>query len=174
MRQSQADRRKSEGFRAARAVVLAVLAGLFLASGSQCLMAETFLDLFPSEIRKQGQKVQKAEKRDEETVVEEETEEEKLIDAFVMRQVKFGSDWNPDPTAMPQFTYQFRKALRMRCRMVEEPLELTDPEIFKWPILYMTAHNSFKFTKAEREGLKRYLEQGGVMIGDDCAVTGGG
>lgn len=151
------------------AAVLLLLAGLSQEAGAQ-----TFLDLFPSTTREKGTRVKKVEKSAEEALIQEETEEEKLIDAFVMRHVKFNSDWNPDPTAMPQFTYHFRKALRMRCRMMDEPLELSDPEIFKWPLLYMSAHNSFKLSKAEREGLKRYLEQGGVMVGDDCAVGGGG
>jgi hypothetical protein len=62
----------------------------------------------------------------------------------------------------------------MRCQMVDEPLELSDPEIFKWPMLWMHAHNSFKFTKIERKHLKKYLQQGGVIIADDCSSGGGG
>ncbi|MDP7133786.1 MAG: hypothetical protein QF437_25040, partial [Planctomycetota bacterium] len=82
-------------------------------------------------------KVKKAEKKEgEEELFREETEEEKLVDAFTMRHIRFGSDWNPDPTALPQFTYQFRKALRMRCKMIDEPLELSEPEIFYWPFLW--------------------------------------
>lgn len=135
--------------------------------------AQSFSDLFPPTARKKVKRV-KEKTSEEEALFAEETEEEKLVDAFVMRQVKFASDWNPDPTAMPQFLYQFRKALRMRARAVDEPIELSDPEVFKWPVLYMTAHNSFKFTRAERDGLKRYLEQGGVLIADDCSVGGGG
>lgn len=140
---------------------------------SSAVSAQTFSDLFPSESRKKGKKTT-VRKSDEEILFREETKEEKLIDAFVLRHLKFPSDWNPDPTAMPQFTYQFRKGLRMRCQMIDEPLELSDPDIFKWPFLWMHAHNSFKLSKEEREGLKKYLTQGGVMIADDCSAGGAG
>ncbi|MDP7248744.1 MAG: DUF4159 domain-containing protein [Planctomycetota bacterium] len=148
---------------------------LALLLGTLCLpalSAQSFTDLFPPA---KDKKVKKAEKKQgEEELFREETEEEKLVDAFTMRHIRFGSDWNPDPTALPQFTYQFRKALRMRCKMIDEPLELSDPEIFKWPFLWMHAHNSFRFTKAERENLIKYLNRGGVLIADDCSAGGAG
>ena len=151
----------------------ALLVSLLTILPGAVLEAQNFSDLFPSARRKRA-KVTETKKAEEERAYLEESDEEKLVDALVMRQVKFDSDWNPDPTAMPQFTYQFRKALRMRCQMVDEPLELSDPELFKWPTLYITAHNSFRFTKEERENLKQYLLRGGVLVGDDCAVAGGG
>ena len=156
-----------------RALRPALLASLLTIVPGADVLAQNFSDLFPSARRKRA-KVTETKKVEEERAYVEESDEEKLVDALVMRQVKFDSDWNPDPTAMPQFTYQFRKALRMRCQMVDEPLELSDPELFKWPTLYITAHNSFRFTKKERENLKQYLLRGGVLVGDDCAVAGGG
>ncbi|NLG34804.1 MAG: DUF4159 domain-containing protein, partial [Lentisphaerae bacterium] len=134
--------------------------------------APRFSELFPRSTNAQG--TEAAKQASSAALVPEETEEEKLIDAVTIRQVKFANEWNPDPTAPPQLCYQFRKALRMRCQWISEPIELSDPELFKCPLLYMSSHNSFNFTKAEREGLKRYLLQGGLLISDDCSGGGGG
>ncbi|MFW6132503.1 MAG: DUF4159 domain-containing protein [Planctomycetota bacterium] len=133
--------------------------------------SQSFNTLFPPD-EAGSRTVRKKSEADD--LLREETAEEKLIDAFVMRHVKFNSDWNPDPSALPHFLYQFRKALRMRGQHIDEPLELSDPEIFRWPLLYITAHNSFAFTKLERENLKKYLQRGGRVFADDCALGAGG
>ena len=131
--------------------------------------AQTLDDLFLDTPRRKGTK-KTPDKAKEEVLFQEETEEEKLIDALALRHVKFSSDWNPDPTALPQLEYQFRKTLRMRCKFPDDPIELSDPEIFKWPLLWMHAHMSFQFTEAERDNLKEYLLRGGVLFADDCSA----
>lgn len=150
-----------------------LLSAVLALSAAQPAQAQSFKELFPESSRREGAGPKKDAAPDD-AAFHEETEEEKLIDAFVLRHVRFASDWNPDPTALPQFTYQFRKALRMRCQLVEQPLELSDPEIFKWPFLWMHAHNSFKLTSTERDNLRNYLQQGGVLLADDCSSGGGG
>ena len=152
------------------ASVLLALVGVFASTNGAS--AQSFNKLFPPEEGKQAGKIES--ESDDEGLLRQESREEKLIDAFVMRQVKFNSDSNPDPSALPHFTYQFRKNLRMRAQDVKEHIKLSDPEIFKWPMLYITAHNSFAFTKKERENLKKYLKRGGRILADDCSAGGGG
>ena len=133
------------------------------------VQSQTLDDVFTETARGKGTK-RTTDKAKQEVLFQEETEEEQLIDAFTFRHVKFGSDWNPDPTALPQLEYQFRKTLRMRCKFQDDPIELSDPEIFKWPFLWMHAHMSFQFSDAERENLKKYLKRGGVLFADDCSA----
>ncbi len=150
---------------------LLIIYGAILLSAAIDAGAQTsFNELFPPSKTKKAETVE----RDPDALIREETKEEKLIDAFTIRQVKFESDWNPDPSALPSFFYQFRRNLRMRAVNQQEPLELADDEIFRWPLLYITAHNSFAFTTEERENLKKYLQRGGRIIADDCAVGQGG
>jgi hypothetical protein len=148
--------------------VLAVLLSL-LVFGPATVESQTLDDIF-SNVTRRNRAKKAPEKGKAEVLFQEETEEEKLIDAFTLRHVKFSSDWNPDPTALPQLEYQFRKTLRMRCKFLDDPIELSDPEIFKWPILWMHAHMSFQFSEKERDNLKKYLRRGGVLFADDCSA----
>ena len=137
--------------------------------GPSAVRSQTLDDIFTETVRREGVK-RTPDRGREEVLFQEETEEEKLIDAFTFRHVRFTSDWNADPTALPQLEYQFRKTLRMRCKFQDDPIELSDAEIFKWPFLWMHAHMSFQFSEAERENLKKYLMRGGVLFADDCSA----
>jgi len=89
---------------------------------------------------------------------------------FVMREIKFASDWNADPTAVPQFMLQLRERTgdKKRWKSFAEPLEFFDDEIFRWPLLYLTGHDGFEFTEKERENIRQYVLNGGVIWSDDC------
>lgn len=44
----------------------------------------------------------------------------------------------------------------------------TDPALFDYPLLYMHGRKNFAFTQDERDGLKKYLDHGGVLFADAC------
>jgi hypothetical protein len=89
---------------------------------------------------------------------------------FVLREMKFNSDWDCDPTAVPALIDQLKKRTGMDAQALtpRKPLTFDDPEIFDYPYLYMTAHNSFAFTEAEIDGLRKFLDRGGFLHADDC------
>jgi hypothetical protein len=89
---------------------------------------------------------------------------------FVMREMKFNSDWDCDPTAVAAMVDQFKKRTGMDAQALQprKPLTFDDPELLDWPYIYMTAHNSFAFSDAEIEGLKKFLDRGGFLHADDC------
>ena len=89
---------------------------------------------------------------------------------FVMREIKFNSDWDCDPTAVPALVDQFHKRTGMDAQALQprKPLTFDDPELVNWPYIYMTAHNSFCLSDAERDGLRKYLDNGGFLHADDC------
>ncbi len=43
-----------------------------------------------------------------------------------------------------------------------------------FPILFMTAEGRFDLSPAQRDGLKKYIEQGGFILMDDCVYDRGG
>jgi len=94
----------------------------------------------------------------------------KVRNVIVMREIKFSSDWNTDPTAVPQFLFQLRErtGAKKRWKSFGEPLELGDDEVFRWPLIYLTGHDGFEFTPRERENIRRYVLNGGVIWADDC------
>jgi hypothetical protein len=89
---------------------------------------------------------------------------------FVMREIRFNSDWDCDPTAVPSMVDQFHKRTGMDAQALQprKPLTFDDPELIDWPYVYMTAHNSFCLSDGEKDGLKKYLDNGGFLHADDC------
>jgi hypothetical protein len=87
-----------------------------------------------------------------------------------MREIKTASDWNADPTAVPQFFHQVRERTgnKRRWRSFAEPIEMEDAEVFRWPMIYFTGHNGFEFTDKGRENFRRYILNGGLVWSDDC------
>ena len=89
---------------------------------------------------------------------------------FVMREIRFNSDWDCDPTAVPSMVDQFHKRTGMDAQALQprKPLTFDDPDLVDWPYIYMTAHNSFCLSDAEKDGLRKYLDNGGFLHADDC------
>lgn len=46
-------------------------------------------------------------------------------------------------------------------------VRLTDPEVFKYPFIYMDEVGALSFSQAERDALKSYLFRGGFLMVDD-------
>ncbi|MFT2621816.1 DUF4159 domain-containing protein, partial [Escherichia coli] len=46
---------------------------------------------------------------------------------------------------------------------------LDDPEVGRFPLLFMTGHYDFQFTKEEAAGLVRYLQRGGMLFASSAA-----
>jgi len=45
-------------------------------------------------------------------------------------------------------------------------VELTDPSLFQYPIVFLNGRSAFQFTAAERQQLQAYLERGGTLFAD--------
>lgn len=78
-----------------------------------------------------------------------------------------GGDWYSDPTSLPQlisFTNQ-----QIGTNIAEEParVEPGSPELFNYPLVYMTGHGNVKFSNQEARNLRQYLKGGGFLHIDD-------
>jgi len=89
---------------------------------------------------------------------------------FVMREMKFNSDWDTDPTSLPAMIDQFKRRTNMDAQALlpRKPLTFDDPELLDWPFVFMTAHNAFTLNEKEVANLKKYLDRGGFLFSDDC------
>ena len=47
-------------------------------------------------------------------------------------------------------------------------------DINKYPFLFMTDENEFKFTQNQKDNLRNYIKRGGFLFMDDCVVDQGG
>ena len=53
----------------------------------------------------------------------------------------------------------------------EKLISLTEPGLFDTPFLFMNGHRDFKFSEAEIENLRVYLEHGGFLFASGCCTN---
>lgn len=79
-----------------------------------------------------------------------------------------GGKWLTDyPDSDLNFSYRLQQLTSLNVDPDGRILELTDPEIFNYPLLYLIEPGEMALEEAEREGLRRYLLNGGFLIVDD-------
>ena len=103
------------------------------------------------------------------------------------------SDWWADASALNALTLWLNKRTKIKTDMNVEggAVKLTDANLFKTPLAFMTGHDpnftrvrdllgkrlsggkmDNRFSEAEAAGLRRYLvEKGGFLVFDDCGVN---
>src|SRR4051794_22761990 len=87
-----------------------------------------------------------------------------------------GDIWLTDyPDSDLNFSFRLQQMTSLKVDPHPKQLDLTDPEIFDYPFIYMLEVGSLEFTEEEVEAMRRYLLNGGVPVGGDfLGVRGGG
>ena len=78
-----------------------------------------------------------------------------------------GGDWYSDEQSLPELLAFVREHTLLNVAPDEEIVELTSDRLFAFPYLYLTGHGNVRFSRAERERLRRYLLGGGFLHIDD-------
>ncbi len=91
---------------------------------------------------------------------------------LVFAQLVHGGNWNPNPSAVPLFLKELASNTSVAVNFERVTVQLTDPAIFNYPLLYMTGQWDPKFSKDEVAILHRYLSNGGIIIADAAAGRG--
>lgn len=79
-----------------------------------------------------------------------------------------GSSWRIDyPKADHQFVFGLRRLTEIDAYEGDNAIRLTDPELSRFPFLYMLEVGHMRLTEEEVEGLRRYLQAGGFLFVDD-------
>ncbi len=74
------------------------------------------------------------------------------------------TDW---PKADRQFILGIRRLTNIRVAQQGKTVQLTDPEIFRYPFVYSVECGHWDLTNAEAAGLREYLKRGGFLFCDD-------
>jgi len=88
---------------------------------------------------------------------------------FTITRLKYGGggDWYGDPSSLPNLLAAVNERTTIRAAPREATVEITDPELFNYPYLYMTGHGNVRFTDEEVTILRNYFAGGGFLHADD-------
>jgi len=78
-----------------------------------------------------------------------------------------GGDWYANPSSLPNLLAAVSDWTELR--VLDRPTEVRplDPDLGDYPYLYMTGHGNVRFSDAELDRLRRYLDGGGFLHIDD-------
>lgn len=96
-------------------------------------------------------------------------QDDKTRDQLVIAQVTHGGDWDPTPHALPNLMKYIAKNTTLNVQFKREVVELTDTDVYKHPVLYMTGLRDFTFTAPQVAQLRNYLSSGGILVADSAA-----
>lgn len=92
-----------------------------------------------------------------------------MVCQITLARVKYGGggDWYNDPDAIPNLAAQINARTSLKLLAQEKVVSLTDPDLPRYPFLFLTGHGKIRFTEAERKALREYIEGGGFLYADD-------
>ena len=89
-------------------------------------------------------------------------------DEFVFAQVVHNGDWDPCPNSVMSFLRYARANSTLPVQFKRKEIRLNDPEILRYPIIFLTGHMDFSLTDPEIAGLRNYLRNGGLLFASAC------
>ena len=78
-----------------------------------------------------------------------------------------GGDWYANKTALANLIAFCNSNLKTSLAPEEEVVEVSSPELFLYPYVYMTGHGNVVFSEDEAQNLRKYLLAGGFLHIDD-------
>ena len=88
---------------------------------------------------------------------------------FTIARLKYsgGGDWYSDPSSIPNLLRFLKEHTLIDVADEEARVGIMDENLFSHPFLYMTGHGNISFSEKEVWRLRKYLEHGGFLYGDD-------
>jgi hypothetical protein len=88
---------------------------------------------------------------------------------FVFTRLRYDSgDWEYNPKVAANVLNSVVEYTNIPVYPEEIVITADSAELGAFPFLFMTGHKLVRFSSREREGLRRYVEQGGFLFSDDC------
>jgi hypothetical protein len=88
---------------------------------------------------------------------------------FVFARLRYSSgDWDYNPKVAANVLNTIVEYTTIPVYPDEVVIAADSDELGSFPFLFMTGHKLVRFSKAEREGLARFAESGGLLFSDDC------
>jgi hypothetical protein len=95
--------------------------------------------------------------------------------AFTFGLIRHSGNFNPRPAGLKRIGWELAKRTSVEVKLEPKIIDLTDPDLFRYPVLVLTGDGDFAaFSDAEREALRRHLTFGGFLLVDDASGQPGG
>ena len=91
--------------------------------------------------------------------------------ALVLPKLQHGGGSDDAPNALGNLLSVFDKQLDMRVDYDKRLIEPTDPQLYRYPLIFMHGRRGFSFTAAQRKALKDYLDRGGFLLADAICAS---
>ena len=78
---------------------------------------------------------------------------------------------NIAPRALANLMDAAGRELKIRTHVRPELLDITDPALFDYHLVFMHGRTAFHLTDGERQQLKRYIERGGMLFADSICAS---
>ncbi len=92
------------------------------------------------------------------------------IDKMYIAKLRHPGGCDAAPAALPHLLEAAAEQLKIRIGTEQRLIDITDPSLFKYHMVFMHGRRSFRFTGAEREQLRKFIDRGGTLMADSiCA-----
>lgn len=82
--------------------------------------------------------------------------------------MRHSGDWNAAPMALRNLLAALNKTVGLAATTKVRELAITDPNVSKYPILYLHGRQTFLLSQQEREHLRKALERQAILVADAC------
>jgi hypothetical protein len=97
-----------------------------------------------------------------------ERKEEVADSDFFVGHLQHGGDWNSDSDGLQNLMLEVDRETKVRVNFKVREVDPLRSDLFSYPFLYMSGHDSFAFSEAARSNLRQYLMKGGFLLADSC------
>src|SRR5206468_9720696 len=88
---------------------------------------------------------------------------------FVFARLRYDSgDWDYNPKVCSNVLDAIVQYTSIPVQQNEVVITPDSKELGAYPFLFMTGHKLVRFTEKERQGLVRFVDNGGLLFSDDC------
>jgi hypothetical protein len=88
---------------------------------------------------------------------------------FVFARLRYDSgDWDYNPKVCANVLDAVLQYTRIPVHQEEVVITADSEELSAFPFLFMTGHKLVRFSERERDGIRRFVESGGLLFSDDC------
>ncbi|HEY8549022.1 MAG TPA: DUF4159 domain-containing protein [Vicinamibacterales bacterium] len=88
---------------------------------------------------------------------------------FVFARLRYASgDWDFNPKVAANVLNSIVEYTDIPVYREEVAITADSAELAAFPFLFMTGHKLVRFSEKERDGLRQYVESGGLLFSDDC------
>lgn len=91
-----------------------------------------------------------------------------MVSEFVFATAQYDSgDWDSAPLVPVNVLDSVARYTSIPVRPAGVIVSLASADLFRYPLAFLTGHLPVRFTDAERETLRRFVERGGLLMVDD-------